>query len=226
MRLVPLVLLALGLLVRAADAADPPTVAILYFDYTGKTAELEVLRKGLAQMLISDLSGSGAIRLVERDRIEEILAELKLQASTKIDPQSAVKMGKLLGARYLVLGNYFDLSGVLRVDARIIEVETGRVITSFGTNGKPGDFLPVEQTIAGDLGKWFAGNLPAPSSPPAKAPPKPPTALKTRTAVKYGQALAAADRGDKKKAKETLTQVLQEQPDFTLAGLDLDRLMK
>ncbi|HMG53143.1 MAG TPA: CsgG/HfaB family protein [Kofleriaceae bacterium] len=212
--------------VAAADPPAPPTVAIVYFDYTGKTAELEVLRKGLAQMLISDLSGSDAIRVVERDRLEDILGELKLQGSAKIDPQSAVKLGKLLGARYLVLGGYFDLQDVLRVDARIVEVETGRVVKSFGTNGKPGDFLPVEQKVAADLGGWFGGNLPRVEAPHKKKPPRPPAALKTRTAVKYAEALAVLDAGDKAKAKATLSAVLVEQPDFTLASLDLDRLMK
>src|SRR5437763_761500 len=55
-----------------------PTVAILYFDYSGKDEQLGVLRKGLAQMLISDLSSQEAVRIVERDRLEEILKELKL----------------------------------------------------------------------------------------------------------------------------------------------------
>jgi len=225
-RLLPLCLLALCFLRAVASAAEPPTVAIVYFDYNGKTAELEVLRKGLAQMLISDLSGSSAIRVVERDRLEDILAELKLQASAKIDPQSAAKMGKLLGARYLVLGGYFDLQGALRVDARIVDVETGRVLKSFGTNGKPGDFLPVEQKMATDLGDWFTTNLPASSAPAKKPPPKPPAALKTKTAVKYAEALAMRDSGNKDKAKEALSNVLKEQPDFALASLDLDRLMK
>jgi len=222
-------LLALCLLCATA-AGDPPpapTVAIVYFDYTGKTAELEVLRKGLAQMLISDLSGSDAIRVVERDRIEDLLGELKLQSSAKIDPQSAVKLGKLLGARYLVLGGYFDLQDVLRVDARIVEVETGRVVKSFGTNGKPGDFLPVEQKVAADLGGWFGSNLPKLEAPAKKKPPpRPPAALKTKTAIKYAEALAVLDAGDKVKAKATLSAVLKEQPDFALASLDLDRLMK
>lgn len=223
----PLGLLALCLLRTAASADPPPTVAILYFDYTGKTQELEVLRKGLAQMLISDLSGANTIRVVERDRLEEILAELKLQTTARIDPQSAARMGKLLGARYLVLGGYFDLQGVLRVDARIVEVETGRVLKSFGSNGKSGDFLSVEQAMASDLGQWFAGNLKASADAPArKPPPRPPAALKTTTAVKYAEALAARDSGHKDKAKAALTAVLQEQPDFTLASLDLDRLMK
>jgi TolB-like protein len=230
-RLLPLCLLALCLLVPAvASAADPPTVAVLYFDYTGKNQELEVLRKGLAQMLISDLSGSTAIRVVERERLEDLLAELKLQASAKIDQQSAAKMGKLLGARYLVLGGYFDLAGALRVDARIVDVETGRVFKSFGTNGKPGDFLPVEQKMASDLGEWFTANVPAsapaPSAPAKKPPPKPPAALKTKTAVKYAEALEMRDSGKKEQAKAALNNVLKEQPDFALASLDLDRLMK
>jgi curli biogenesis system outer membrane secretion channel CsgG len=210
----------------SAAPADPPTVAVVYFDYTGKTAELEVLRKGLAQMLISDLSGTDAIRVVERDRLEDILGELKLQSSAKIDPQSAVKMGKLLGARYLVLGGYFDLQDVLRVDARIIEVETGKVVKSIGSNGKQGDFLTVEQKIAGDLGQWFGSNLPKAEAPAKKKPPRPPAALKTKTAIKYAEALSVLDSGDKVKAKATLSAVLKEQPDFALASLDLDRLMK
>jgi hypothetical protein len=179
-------------------------------------------------MLISDLSSSDAIRVVERDRLEDILGELKLQGSGKVDAQSAAKVGKLLGAKYLVLGGYFDLQGALRVDARIVEVETGRVLKSFGTNGKPGDFLPVEQQVAADLGKWFA-TLPAPTSSPPPTPkkqPRPPAVLKIKTAVKYAEALAQIDSGDKDRAKETLAKVIKEQPDFALASLDLDRLMK
>jgi len=277
-------LFALSLLVlclfradTASAAEPPPTVAVLYFDYTGKDQELEVLRKGLAQMLISDLSGSDTIRVVERDRLEDVLTELKLQGSGKVDAKSAAKLGKLLGAKYLVVGGYFDLQGALRVDARIVDVETGRVVKSFGTNGKPGDFLPVEQTMATSLGQWFSSSLSssspatpntapatpgtAPATPgtapatPSTAPatpsttpatpsttprsptatpiatatkklPRPPAALKTETAVAYAEALAALDSGDKAKAKAKLAKVIKEQPDFELASLDLDRLMK
>jgi TolB-like protein len=284
--LLALCLLALSLFRAGAvfAAEPPPTVAVLYFDYTGKDQELEVLRKGLAQMLISDLSGTDTIRVVERDRLEDILTELKLQGSGKIDPKSAAKLGKLLGARYLVVGGYFDLQGALRVDARIVDVETGRVVKSFGTNGKPGDFLPVEQTMATNLGQWFSANLsatppatpttppatpstppatpgtphatpttrsatpttktatpstttPHPTTPPSSTPatpiatatkklPRPPAALKTKTAIAYAEALAALDSGDKAKAKDKLAKVVKEQPDFELASLDLDRLMK
>src|SRR3954462_15487681 len=119
-------MLLLALVSQLAYADTRPTVAILYFDYSGKDPEMGVLKKGLAQMLISDLSGMESVRLVERDRLEEVLAELKLGQTTKIDPQSAAKVGKLLGARYMVLGGYFDLMQTLRADARVVEVETGK----------------------------------------------------------------------------------------------------
>jgi TolB-like protein len=219
-------------LIGAVHAAgkEPPVVAVLYFDYEGKDADLAMLKKGLASMLISDLAGLDSIRVVERDRLEAVLGELKLQATNKIDQATAVKAGKLLGARYLVLGGYFDVMKTLRIDTRVIEVETGKIVLSIGANGKPEDFLSLEQKIAGDLTRHFtkvAPPVPPPSgaTPPRKRP-KLPAKLPAKTAAEYGRALAAIDSGDKKAAEAGLKKVVTEAPEFELAQLDLDRMMK
>ncbi len=219
-------LLIVAGLVRSAQAADPATVAVLYFDYDGKDADLGMLRKGLAQMLISDLVATPAIRVVERARLQEVIDELKLQATTKIDQATAVKAGKLLGARYLVIGGYFDVMKAFRIDARVIDVETGKVMFSVGANGKPDEFLTLEQKLAGELGKYFTTSLPAVKSPAAHTGVKPPAALKAATVIAYGKALDALDTGDKKTAKLRLEKVVKDQPDFQLAQLDVDKLMK
>jgi TolB-like protein len=212
---------------RAADAAPKPTVAILYFDYSGKDDQLALLRKGLAQMMISDLSALDAIQLVERDRLEEILAELKLGQSNKIDPASAAKVGKLLGARYLVLGGYFDFKATLRVDARVVEVETGKVIQSVGATGDAENFLALEQKLVTDISAVLGKQL---SLPPVKTPPtprvKPPAKLARRTAMLYSRALQNLDTGNKSQAKVELEEVVKQQPDFKLAMLDLDKLLQ
>jgi TolB-like protein len=228
------VLFLVAPLVAHASPDARPTVAVLYFDYSGKNADLAVLKKGLAQMLISDLSALDGVRLVERDRLEEILAELKLAQSGKIDPSTAAKVGKLLGARYMVLGGYFDLMDTLRADARVVEVETGKVLQSTGATGKPQDFLGVEQTLSAGIGKILAAKATVaaiadePPSKPTKsaAPPKPPAQLKTKTALRYSRALDAKDRGDKATAKKELAEVVKEQPDFRLARLDIDKLIQ
>jgi TolB-like protein len=228
-------LVVLPLCARAAPPDARPTVAVLYFDYSGKDGEMAVLKKGLAQMMISDLSALDGVRLVERDRLEEILAELKLAQSGKIDAATAAKVGKLLGARYLVLGGYFDLMGTLRADARVVEVETGKVLQSTGAQGKPQDFLDLEQKLSANVAKILSAKATAavvPETAPATAtagatkPPKPPAKLATKTALRYSKALDAKDRGDKATAKKELAAVVQEQPDFRLAQLDIDKLIQ
>jgi TolB-like protein len=241
-------LLAAWLLPTFAFAA-PPTVAVMYFDYQGKDEELALLKKGLASMLISDLAGQEAFDVVERERLEDVLSELKLQSSAKIDQASAVKAGKLLGARYLVLGGYFDVLKTLRVDARVVDVETGKVLKSTGASGKPEEFLAIEQKIASELGVELNDALtraaikkkPQPTKPAKAAVAvaagdagvrKPvqrvraPKQLKAATAVEYGRALSALDRRDVKAATASLKKVVAEAPDFELASLDLNRLMK
>lgn len=222
--LVALLILAAPSFALAATPA-PPTIAVLYFDYSGKDDQMALLKKGLAQMLISDLAGSDAVRIVERDRLQEILAELKLEQSAKIDPASAAQVGKLLGARYMVLGGYFDLGGTLRIDARVVEVETGKIVNSAGVNGKVDDFLDLEQKLSGRIGEILATQLKLPEKKHAGRV-KPPSHLSARTAVLYSRALAEKDRGDKAHARETLAAVVKEQSDFELAKVDLDKLMQ
>jgi TolB-like protein len=176
--------------------------------------------------LISDLSGLDAVRIVERDRLEAVLKELKLGQSSKFDSDTAAKVGKLLGAKFLVLGGYFDLAGTLRIDARVVEVETGKIVESSGVNGKVDDFLDLEQKLSGRLAEFFRTELKVGDKPPRAALVKQPSHLSARVAILYSHALNEKDRGDKVKARETLKAVVKEQGDFALATVDLDKLMQ
>jgi TolB-like protein len=234
---------------RAAPANAGTTIGVLYFDYAGKNAELAPLSKGLAQMLISDLAAVDTVLVVERERLQAVLDEQKLgeswKKSGKLDSRTAARIGKLLGARYLVLGTYFDAVGAFRADARLVDVETGQIVKSIGANGKAEDFISLEQILADGLCKAVA-QLPSPpgsdhaehkdaehgggehgvARPPVRRIPKPPRGLKASTAVTYGKALAAADVGDRRQAQTLFKSVLAEQPDFELAQRDLDKLIQ
>jgi len=212
-----------------------PTVAVLYFDYTGKDADMAVLRKGLAQMLISDLSAVKSVRMVERDRLQAILAELKMQQSKRFDPKVAGTIGKLLGARFMVLGGYFAMMGTLRVDARVVEVETGRVIKSVGANGKQEAFIDIQQKVSRGVAAILRSALPSRAAAKSKKKRRtrsrrpvvsPPKKLHTRTALRYAKALDARDRGDLKLARSELEKVVKIRPDFRLAQLDLSSMVQ
>jgi TolB-like protein len=222
--------LAFALVCLLSVAAAPtqkikPTVAVLAFDYTGKDTTLEPLREGLAQMLISDVPSLANVNVVERTRLNAILAEHKLGRSGKVDTSSAAKLGKLLGARFLILGNFFDMGPSMRIDARVVEVETGKIVRAVGVNGASADFLAIEQDLAGKLSQAIATALPAEVQVTRPTRPKP-AQVKSTTVVTYGRALRAMDSGKKSEAQTLLAEVVKEAPEFRLAKSELNALLE
>jgi len=162
------------LLLLAAPAvanAAPATLAILYFDNQGNE-ELEPLKVGLAQMLITDIKGTEGITVVERQRLQAILDELELGHSGMADPNSAAKVGKLLGAQWMLIGSYFELMGTLRIDARLVKVETSEIVHADGVDGATETFMEMEGSLAtsfrGALGTVVEGG--AAVTPPDLGP--------------------------------------------------------
>ena len=86
--------------------ADTKTVAISYFDNTSGLEQYNPLSKGLADMLITDLSNVKSIQIVEREKLESLLKEIDLGEGKFIDPNTAQKLGKGLGAGYMLTGSY------------------------------------------------------------------------------------------------------------------------
>ncbi len=217
--------------VVAAEPARANTVALLYFDVAGGDESLAVLRKGMAQMLIADLAEVPAAILVERDQLQAILTEQKLDRDLKMDAKTSARVGKLLGARYLVLGMMFSVKDRLAVTAKVVDVETGQVTQGVTKDGKLDDFLSIEQELAGAL-RIALGKLPPPSRAQRPTPtvrrerPKPPAKLPMTSAVRYAKALDLHDRGQDTEARTELKAVLAQHPDFALAAVDLQKLMR
>ena len=226
--------LLLTALLSATPAVSPtdvrPTVAIMYFDYDGPDASLAVLKKGFAQILITDLSAIETLRFVERARLQDVLDEQKLGLSAKMDKSTVVRIGKLLGARYIVTGGYFDLSGALRVDARTIDVETGE-IRGVGATSTAGEFMELEEKLAAGLAKVLVAQADPKAAVPtaittnrnARGLPK---KAKIKSIVSYSKALDAKDRKDTETAKKELQVAVAAEPELGLAANELKALMR
>ena len=168
--------LALMLLLPSFALGGPNTLAVLYFENQGNP-DLEPLKVGLAQMLITDLTGTGDFEVVEREQLQAILDEQKLGHEGFTDPGTAAKIGKLLGAQKMLMGGYFKMGAVFRVDARLVDVETSKILASHGVNGSVQEFLQIEAELAEFTRNTLAGQpTPRPTrSKPAPAPtPAPP----------------------------------------------------
>lgn len=231
MRTVVVVSLA-SLSAASAAAERKPTVAVLYFDYEGADAELSVLSKGLASMLITDMSANDGFHVVERERLQAILAELELSQSDLTDPATAVKVGKLLNAQRMVTGRYWELMGTFRIDARMFDVETSAMVCTMGASGKRADFFDIEADLADKMSTAMlsdGSNCKVPRAGAAVVPAKQGRTLEqldVAVAADYSRALDAIDAGKQDEAKEILTEVVGIEPGFTLAKDELGRLLK
>lgn len=149
---------------QSAARDNRATVAIMYFTNSALIhhEDYEPLSKGITDMLITELSESPAIQVVERNRLQKVLEEQDLTTAGRVDKETAVRIGKILGARHLLLGGFvIDPRQNMRLDLRAVNVETSQVEYVETVSGKAGDVLALIAT----LGSKVNGRLRLPPLP-------------------------------------------------------------
>lgn len=198
-------------------------LAIIYFDNSGGDPALNKLKKGLADMMITDLSNINMLAIVERDKLENILKEQKLNKSKEFDAATASKVGKLLGAQIILTGGYFEMFGSLRLDARFIDVETGKILKSDGVEGEINNFFKLQKQLSWKIIKTLDVKITDAEKKSIEMNEKT-KALTFDDAKKYSTALDLYDAGNKARAKTILQEINKKYPDFTAAKNILSKI--
>jgi TolB-like protein len=224
-----------------AQKDGKPTVAIMYFNnnaFGPGAKDYDGLMKGVPDFLVTEMSSNPNIRVIERDQVQKLVDEQKLVSGGNVDPATAAKIGKLLGAQHMIFGGFSaDPKGNFRIDARAVDVETGKVEYAARVDDKADNVMSLIDRLAAKLNTGM--NLPAmpvrtgdagaaaDAATQAGAPvaaPVPRQALPMKYAVMYGKALDMADRGDKARAVELFGAVLKEFPDYGPAKSGISKL--
>lgn len=211
--------LALPAFAATPDAGKKPRVAVLYFEGLTADADVQVLAKGFAELLINDLLATEAVDVVERARLEEIITELKLGEARFANKESFAKVGELLGAELLVTGSFVKVGkNKYMVAPRLKFTRTGQLVPLKNVALDPDDVLAGEQQVVADLAAALQKEG---TVKELKAPPSRGHKLDLDTSLKYARALDAKDKKDPAAQKKLLTEVLKAQPAFKLAQADL-----
>ena len=112
------------------DVAAIPdnTVAVAPFRNMGTNESLDPLQKGLAEMMITDLSKVPGLQVLERVRMQEMMKEIGLAQTGAVDVSTAPRLGKLLGASRIVNGSFTDLpEEQLRLDINVSDSKTADI---------------------------------------------------------------------------------------------------
>jgi curli biogenesis system outer membrane secretion channel CsgG len=82
----------------------------------------------LSNTIVEAIQSSGKFTVVEREKLLLALEELHLGSSALADESTALRLGKLVGAKWMVFGAYQVIGETMRLDLRRVNVETGSVV--------------------------------------------------------------------------------------------------
>jgi TolB-like protein len=204
----------------SAQAQQPdrrPGFAVFPFNNGGSYGlareDLEALGVGIQQMLLTELSQNASLRIVERSALRAILEEQNLLAQNRVDPQTAARIGKIVGARYALTGGFVDLNGDFRMDGHIVDVETTEIIKAEQIRGPRNDLYDMIVDFAGKVTTGVKlPELPEPVREARKAREIPAEAL-----TLYARAQVYQDTGRKDRAIELYRQIADRFPAMTEA---------
>ena len=191
LRLVPLALASV-----AAWGQAPQQKKVAVFDFDNAAVQGGVtspffqtstpnLGKAAADLLITRLVEDGRVRVIERSAIDKLLAEQNLSNTERGDPQTAAKLGKLLGVDAIILGtitrydyadtmtggggyHYFggastktkhDIAAKVEINTRLVSPDTAEVLAASKGAGEV-DKKGVKEDIrdSSNMSKMMSGN--------------------------------------------------------------------
>jgi len=190
--------------------ADTKTVAISYFDNTSGSEQYNALSKGLADMLITDLSNVKSIQIVEREKLETLLKEINLGEGKFINPNTAQQLGKGLGAEYILTGAFLSIEPMMRIDARLVNVETGLVVKANKVEGRVTDFFLLENQLVEQLIRDLDLDQ--------RATSKLKDSVSFDAIFNYSKSIDLFDKGYTSSASDLIRIILEDSPDFVYAN--------
>jgi hypothetical protein len=156
-------------------------------------------------LLITDLYSGTKVRVVDRERVNKLLEEQNLTKSGAVDANTAIRVGKLMGACYSIYGSYMRLpNGQQTLTIHTTSNETGQIQNAQKIESKSDDVMAMIAEAAakftsamnvsacpGNAGARRTGDAGAASAQQQSAPA--PAAQPASNTVQYAKPLTAAE---------------------------------
>jgi hypothetical protein len=130
------------------DEGRKPKTVVAVMNFSGGEVLEERLRIRMADALVTSLVQAGRFDVVERERLDLVMTEQNLTQTGRVDPATAARVGKILGAELVVFGLVtgateqkidkfsYDLVRIeVSIDVRAVNVSSGRVVISENARG-------------------------------------------------------------------------------------------
>jgi serine/threonine protein kinase/tetratricopeptide (TPR) repeat protein len=142
-----------------AVASASSLVVLTFANITGNRED-DWLGTGIAETLTSDLRAVEGLTLVPRSRVHETLRRLAAETPDP-DDDLALRVGREVGARWVLAGGFQRAGEAVRVNARLLEVATGALAHTVKADGRLADIFSLQDRLVGDLSSGLRMTAPA-----------------------------------------------------------------
>jgi len=174
--------------------------------------------------MITDLSKVGRLRLLERERVQALVDEMKLSDEGRTDPVTGARSGRLLRAERVVQGSLQEVpaSGQLKLDADVVNTETAGVQATGSASDRLQQLFDMEKQVVMQLLQRLNITL---SPAEQRALSERPTA-DLQAFLAFSRGLDAEDRGDYQAAEAAYNEAVARDPNFRAAKERRDEMVR
>jgi len=201
-------------------------IAVLPFENSGSygqdRAAFDALEVGLPAILGATLAAHPSVTVVERGRVDQTLGQQQVAAAQRLDAGSASEIAKATGARYAVSGSFADFYGRFRINARVVDAQTGQILKVVSNDDPKLQDRAQLGAIIQLVAERIVGAMGLPPYPPDVAARR--RAVSTAALTEFSRGLMLERRGDRAKAAEAYERALRSAPDLDEARSGLQRV--
>ena len=151
---------------RAQDAeevvGDGTVYPVAIFAFSERGSGVKGQGNQVSDLLFAGLVENPNLWLVEREEMKKMMDEAELNLSGMVNPNQAIQIGQLTGAKIIVTGSIFKVKDKTYIVAKVIGTETSRVLGKSVKGNEDLDTLAeklskeVSKLITKDAGKLVA----------------------------------------------------------------------
>ena len=102
----------------------------MYFENNTGDEDMDWLRTGLTDMLVTDLSQSPDVEVLSTDRLVQILGSMKRLDDRVVSFDTVQEVARRAGVKHVMLGSYLKAGDAIRINLKLQEASTGKILST------------------------------------------------------------------------------------------------
>ncbi len=204
----------------AVERPDPGMKTMAIIDFKNRSVDhkeqYDPMEQGFADLMINRLNNSTDLKVVERERIQWILNEIKLQNEN--DMEGAVRLGKQMGVQTVLLGSFIIVGDQIWLGARLVKVETSEILLTDEIKGDLDKFFDLVDQLGQKIADKINVTLKKQTSAETSSAPS------LDAIMAYSVGLSYLEKDDYKNAYQKFEEALKISPNYEKARLKAESI--